>query len=75
MAAAGSGSKISACPSCRRSGEVLDKSDIIVCRKMDYAWQVLVSDRERIQNKYPKAMVVPTTIDEIMLLYVKGEKG
>ena len=54
--------------------DALDKADIIVYRKMDYEWQVLVADREKMQKKYPKAMVVPATIDEIMLLYVKGEK-
>ena len=54
--------------------DALDKSDIISYRKMDYEWQILVSDRERTQKKYPKALVVPATIDEIMLLYVKGEK-
>ncbi len=54
--------------------DALDKSDIISYRKMDYEWQILVSDRERMQKKYPKALVVPATIDEIMLLYVKGEK-
>ncbi len=54
--------------------DALDKSDIISYRKMDYEWQVLVSDRERIQERYPKAMVIPATIDEIMLLYVKGEE-
>lgn len=54
--------------------DTLDKSDIISYRKMDYEWQILVSDRERMQKKYPKALVVPATIDEIMLLYVKGEK-
>lgn len=54
--------------------DALDKSDIISYRKMDYEWQILVSDRERMQKKYPKAMVVPATIDEIILLYVKGEK-
>lgn len=54
--------------------DALDKTDIIVYRKMDYEWQVLVADREKMQKKYPKAMVVPATIDEIMLLYVKGEK-
>ena len=53
--------------------DALDKADIIVYRKMDYEWQVLVADREKMQKKYPKAMVVPATIDEIMLLYVKGE--
>ena len=54
--------------------DALDKSDIIVYRKMDYEWQVLISDRTAMQKKYPKAMIVPATIDEIMLLYVKGEK-
>lgn len=52
--------------------EALDASDIIVYRKMDYEWQVLVSDRHKMQKKYPKAMIVPASIDEIMLLYVKG---
>ena len=55
--------------------DALDKSDIIAYRKMDYEWQILVSDRDRMQKKYPKALVVPATIDEIMLLYVKGEIG
>lgn len=55
--------------------DALDRSDIIVYRKMDYEWQVLISDREKMQKKYPKAMIVPATIDEMMLLYVKGEKG
>lgn len=54
--------------------DALAKSDIIVYRKMDYEWQILISDREKMQKKYPKAMIVPATIDEIMLLYVKGEK-
>lgn len=54
--------------------DALDKSDIIVYRKMDYEWQILISNREKMQKKYAKAMIVPATIDEIMLLYVKGEK-
>ncbi|MCI8716031.1 MAG: ABC transporter ATP-binding protein [Oscillospiraceae bacterium] len=54
--------------------DALEKTDVIAYRKMDYEWQVLVAGREKIQKKYPKAMVVPATIDEIMLLYVKGEK-
>ncbi len=54
--------------------DAFDKSDIISYRKMDYEWQILVSDREKMQKKYPEALVVPATIDEIMLLYVKGEK-
>lgn len=52
----------------------LDEGDVVTYREMDFGWQVLVSDRGKIRKKYPKAMVVPTTIDEIMLLYVKGER-
>ena len=54
--------------------DALDKSDIITYRKMDYEWQILVSERDKMQKKYPKALIVPATIDEIMLLYVKGER-
>ena len=54
--------------------EALDKSDIIVYRKMDYEWQVLVADRAAMKKKYPKALIDSASIDEIMLLYVKGER-
>lgn len=53
--------------------DALDKQDIIAYRKQDYEWQVLIADRQSTEKKYPKAMVIPATIDEIMLLYVKGE--
>ena len=53
--------------------DAIDKNDIIAYRKQDYEWQILVANRERAVKKYPKAMVIPATIDEIMLLYVKGE--
>ena len=55
--------------------EALDQSDIIVYRKMDYEWQVLVADRAAMKKKYPKALIDSASIDEIMLLYVKGERG
>lgn len=54
--------------------DALEKSDTMMCRKMDYEWQVLIDNRDKMQKKYPKAMIVPATIDEIMLLYVKGER-
>ena len=53
--------------------DTIEKSDRIMYRKMDYEWQVLISNRDKMQKKYPHALVVPATIDEIMLLYVKGE--
>ena len=46
----------------------IEKQDIVAYRKQDYEWQVLVADRNSAQKKYPKAMVIPASIDEIMLL-------
>lgn len=54
--------------------ETIEKQDIIAYRKMDYECQILISNRTAAQKKYPKVMIVPATIDEIMLLYVKGEQ-
>lgn len=54
--------------------DAIDKSDIVVYRKRDYEWDVLVKDRASAQKKYPKAINDPATIDEIMLLYIKGEQ-
>ena len=51
----------------------MDKKEIIAYRKQDYEWQVLVGNRQSAQKKYPNAMIVPASIDEIMLMYVKGE--
>ena len=52
--------------------DALDPADWIAYRKQDYEWQVLVENRVAAERKYPKAIVDPATIDEIMLLYIKG---
>ena len=52
----------------------LDPADMVACRRQDYEWEVLVADRDAARRKYPKAVVDPATMDEIMLLYVKGER-
>lgn len=51
----------------------LDKEDIVAYRKRDYQIDVLVSDIEKARRKYQKIIIDHTTIDEIMLLLVKGE--
>lgn len=51
----------------------IDKKEMIAYRKQDYEWQILVENRRAIQKKYPKALIIPASIDEIMLMYVKGE--
>lgn len=51
----------------------LDKSDIIAYRKEEYQFKVLVKNRHKAEKNYPKAIVEPATIEDIMLFYVKGE--
>ena len=51
----------------------LDPQDTLACRRLDHECQALVADRAAAHTKYPKVLVTPATIDEIMLLYIKGE--
>ena len=53
--------------------DTLDKTDTISYRKEDYQYKVLVRNRNKAAKNYPKAIVSPATIEEIMLFYVKGE--
>lgn len=51
----------------------IDKSDIVAYRKQDFEWQVLVANRKEAQKKYPNTIIDPATLDDIMLLFIKGE--
>lgn len=53
----------------------IDRDEILALRKEDYQWNVLVADRETARRKYKDAVVDDATIDDIMLLYVKGEQN
>lgn len=53
--------------------DTLDKTEIISYQKEDYQYKVLVRDRNKIAKDFPKALVEPATIENIMLFYVKGE--
>ena len=52
----------------------IEKEDILTYRKDDYQWNVLVADKEKARKKYKNAVVDDATIDDILLLYVKGEQ-
>lgn len=52
----------------------LDPGDIIVYRKRDFQIDVLVSDGKEAQRKYKGVVVDHVSVDEIMLLLVKGER-
>ena len=50
----------------------IDPSEILAFRQDDYQWNVLTSDKERARRKYKNAVIDDASIDDILLLYVKG---
>lgn len=54
--------------------DMIDKEDIIRYRIKTYEVEILVKDREKMAKKYPNCIVDPTKLDDIMMLYVKGEQ-
>ena len=50
----------------------IDKEDVLAYRKEDYQWNVLVAEKEKAKRKYKNAVVDDATIDDILLMYVKG---
>ena len=51
----------------------LEKKDYVSYRKDKYSYQVLVSDKNSVKKKYKFAVIDKPSIEDIMLLYVKGE--
>lgn len=54
--------------------DAIDKTEVLAYRKCDYQWDVLVADKEKARRKYKSAVVDDASIDDILLLYVKGEQ-
>lgn len=52
----------------------VDSEDILRYRKHPYEVEILVRNREVMEKKYPNNIVDPAKLDNIMLLYVKGEQ-
>lgn len=61
---------------CRESQfQTLDREDILAYRKRDMQIDVLVADGGKAQGKYKDVVVDHASVDEIMLLLVKGERA
>ena len=54
--------------------ERLEPSDVIRYRRNRYNYEVLVNDRHSIRRTYRDAVIEKITIEDLMLLYIKGEK-
>lgn len=60
---------------CRESQFLaLDPKDILAYRKRDFQIDVLVADGKDAQKKYKDVVIDHVSIDEIMLLLIKGER-
>lgn len=53
----------------------MDSADVLAWRKEAYQWDFLVPDKENARRLYKNAVVDDATIDDILLLYVKGERS
>ena len=51
----------------------IDPSEILAYRKCDYQWEVLVKDKKKAKRCFKDAVVDHASIDDILLLYIKGE--
>ncbi|MEZ3447239.1 MAG: ABC transporter ATP-binding protein [Lachnospiraceae bacterium] len=52
----------------------LDTADILAYRKRDLQIDVLVSDMKKAQKKYKNVVIDHVSVDEIFLMFVKGER-
>lgn len=54
--------------------ESLDKNDIVTYKENKYNYEILVSDKNKIKKKYKDATLDKITLDELMVLIIKGGK-
>lgn len=52
----------------------IDKKDIISYKKNKYDYQILVKDIAKISKKYKDVVIDKITLEELMVLMIKGEK-
>lgn len=55
--------------------QALPQEEILRCRRQNTVWEVLVADRQAAVARHPDLVMDPATLDEIMLLYIKGKRG
>ena len=54
--------------------EKIDKKDYIKYQKNKYEYKVLVDNKNEFQKKYDLSIIDRPTIEDIMIIYIKGEK-
>lgn len=56
------------------SFDKLDKEDIICYKKNKYNYEVLINNRNKMKKKYKDFIIDKITLDELMILLIKGGK-
>ena len=54
--------------------EKLEKDDYVSFKKGKYQYEVLTKDKNKIKKKYNISLIDKPSIEDIMLLYIKGER-
>lgn len=54
--------------------ENISKEDILKYKQNKYDYEILVKDREKIANKYKNYIIDKITLEELMVLMIRGEK-
>lgn len=52
----------------------IDKEDIIRYKKNKYNYDILIKDKKKLSKKYKDYIIDSITLDDLMLLVIKGEK-
>ena len=58
----------------KKSFDKISKDDIVSYKKNKYNYEILVSDRNKMLKKYKNFIIDKITLDELMVLVIKGEK-
>jgi len=54
--------------------EKIEKADILRYRKTDCMYEILVKDKKEMEKKYSSFLMDNVKLEDIMLMYIKGEK-
>lgn len=52
----------------------IDKNDIVSYKKTKYSYEILIKDRQKLKNKYKNYVIDKITIEDLMVIMIKGEK-
>ena len=58
----------------KNQASLIDEEDIIAKLEHDYSVDILVDHKNKMEKKYKDIIMDKPSIDDIMLLYAKGER-